>query len=61
MRGQALLTQTRCVLPQGHHLTMPTPNPIIPDRLPVPGHPHLTDTEAVLMFTCHSDGGVSGS
>ena len=50
------MTQTRCALPQGHHLTRPTLNPIIPDRFPVPREPHLTGTEAIPVFTCHSDG-----
>ena len=54
--GQALLTQTRYTLPQGHHLTMSTPNSIIPDRLVVPGEHHLTGPEAVHVFTHHSDG-----
>ena len=54
--GQALLTQTRYDWPQGHHLTMPTPNSIIPDRLLLPRERHLTGPEAVHVFTHHSDG-----
>ena len=55
VRGQSLVTQTRCALPRGHHLTRATLNPIIPDRLLVPRDPQLTGTEAIHMFTCHSD------
>ena len=56
VRGQSLLTQTRCALPQQHHLTRPTLYPIIPGRLPVPREPHLTGPEAIRVFPCHSDG-----